>query len=231
MNPRERILTIILITFILIASVGGLGYVLYFKPLQERDARLAGLRKSVNDRKEEIQQIQRDLPKLEVWKQLSLPADPDLALREYERFLSELLRESGFEPGKYTIKPQRLSDVKTSAAAQAKGPPYTRLTCQVQSPVALGSLVKFLERFYHTSLLHQVRGLTIKRVTGSSTSGELTVDMTIEALLLGNPESRGRPAAYAVTGMGVWAARYGKVAVPGGLADPPRDYAAISGQN
>lgn len=234
MNERERALTIILLVFILVAGGGSLGYFLYWKPLQEREGRLAILREEVRKRREEVQQIQRDLPRLELWKNQALPADQNLALREYERFLAEILRESGFEPGKFTIKPQRAAESRAATGAAGKsqaGPGYSRLTFTVQTNAPLNKIVAFLERFYHTSLLHQIRGLTLTRTTDSSRTKELRVDLTIEALILPAPESKARPAAFAVLGSGVWAARFGKAVTPGGLAVPLRDYAAVAANN
>lgn len=231
MNPRERVLAGILIAFILLAGGGGLGYMFYLKPLKERETRLAALRDEVEKKRAEVQQVQRDLPKLELWKNLSLPADPDLALREYERFLSQMLRESGFEPTKTTIKPQRAAEVRSSPSAQAKGPGYSRLTFNVQTTAALGKVVRFLERFYDTALLHQVRGLTLTYTVDSAKTGDLRVDLTIEALVLPAPETRARPAAYAVAGTAAWAARFGKAVPPGGPAREPGDYLAVADHN
>ena len=232
MNSRERFLTYLLLGLVCVFAAVALGYFFYWSPLQAREFRLKTLREDWEKRDGEIRQIRQALPKLERWKQLSLPADLDLARREYEGYLTDLLRDSGFIPGTFTVTPPRAAESKTAAAGTAKGPNYTRLKYTVSAPAALGQLVTFLERFYRTNLLHRIQGLNLKRGTGSAASGQLTVELTIEALALGNPESRIRPVTYALVGSLPWAARManGPVATSS-LAVPPRQYAAIAANN
>lgn len=233
MSTRERLLAYVLLGVILVVGVGFFGYLLYLSPLRDRETRLASLSDELDKKGREIEQIQRDLPRLERWKQLSLPTDLDLARREYERYLTLLLRESGFDAGSYTITPPRGADTKTpTAAQQAKGPPYTRLSYTLKAPATITQVVAFMERFYRTPLLHQIHRFTLKRTTNSAQAGKLDFDLTIEALVLGVPESKGRPVAYIAVGSGVWAARtVNRVPINTLANTPPRDYGSIAARN
>jgi hypothetical protein len=230
MNPRERILAVVLLLLIVVVGGGFLGYLFFRTPLREKEARLATLTQDVEKSETQLRQVQQDLPKLTRWQQISLPGDLDLARREYERFLTEMLRESGFAPGSYTVISPKTTEVKTSAAA-AKKSPYTALTFKVQAPANLGQFVTFLERFYHTTLLHQIKNLVLKRDTNSTRSGQLLVDLTIEALVLTGTQGKVRPVAYAVLGTAAWASRTANRLGTNGLAVPPRDYREIADHN
>ncbi len=230
MNARERTLAVVLL--VLIVGIGGgfFGYVLYLSPLRDRDNRLNTLRADVEKKEGEIRQIQRDLPKLERWQQLSLPTDQELARREYERYLIDILRESGYAPGSYTVTPPKTVDVRMTAAAARKAA-YTPLAFKVKMPTNLTQLVGFLSRFYGTTAMHQIKTMTVKRNTTSTQNGLLDVDLTIEALVLTGPQSKVRPVAYAVAGAAVWAARPANRLGTVALADPPRDYTLVAAHN
>src|SRR5262245_43091711 len=205
MNARERTLAIVLL--VLIVGVGGgfFGYVFYLSPLRDRDNRLNTLRAELEKKEGEIRQIQRDVPKLERWQQLGLPADLDLARREYERYLTDILRESGYAPGSYTVTPPKTVDVRMTAAAARKAA-YTPLVFKVKMPTNLTQLVSFLDRFYATTAMHQIKTMTVKRNTSSTRTGLLDADLSIEALVLTGPPGKARPVAYAVAGAVAWAA-------------------------
>ncbi len=130
------------------------------------------------------------------------PADnarADLAQREYEDWLNTTLKVSGFAAADVTIIPKK-PDAKSAPQLATKKPIYTRLLFSVQLQGDLASLVDFMERFYKVRLLHQIRNLTITKplrpaaaaVAGvaATPSVDLTVDMTIEALVLDTAEKR-----------------------------------------
>jgi hypothetical protein len=78
-----------------------------------------------------------------------------------------------------------------------KKPVYSTLTFTVDATGELTSIVAMLEDFYRTPLLHQVKALTIKPAAGdrrgpaAAASRELTVKMTVEALLIDGAPRRG----------------------------------------
>jgi hypothetical protein len=167
-----------------------------------------------------------------MWPKISLPAaarpgvvaqdtaHADLARREYEEELSKLLRQSGFDAGSFTIVPKP-PDSKSGPTLANKKPIYTRLEFAVQLKGDLASLVDWMERFYKLRLLHQIRNLSIQRPVDSArnaNTGDLDINMTIEALVLDTAEVR-------------------KTLVPDKppelppLLTPGRQYASIAGKN
>src|SRR5262249_6656618 len=108
--------------------------------------------------------------------------------------ISELLRESGFTPGAFSVTPPKDVDTKSSPTLAArKDPIYTRLTFSVQAPGELKNIVDFLERFYETPLLHGIKTISIRRPQTSGPQqrpGELDFTLTIDALIITGVDSR-----------------------------------------
>ncbi len=212
MNRRERILAL---TVLIVAVVVGGGVLFKFLfldalaaiRLQVNDAeqdlnKKTAEEKKLNDDREAI--VARD-PRLEQWQRLSLPEDKnqEQELKEgksleeirkhheesiqvsYERFLTELLRLSGFNSVKVTPAP---ADRKGGPILTGKTPAYTKLSFAVQGQAALDGVVRMLQEFHRTPLLHEVRSMSLKK--GSSNRGDLDVDMTVEALLVTGAEKR-----------------------------------------
>src|SRR5207253_2559846 len=80
-------------------------------------------------------------------------------------------------PASVTITPR---PPESSKARQGKGPPYTALSFTASGRARLEGVVRMLEAFHRTRLLHKVRNLTVTKKTGSK--GELEVSLTAEAL-------------------------------------------------
>jgi hypothetical protein len=251
MNPRERLLAMIILGAVVLGGGAFLYHRLVLEPLQDRDDSIALLKEENEQKRERIQKVLADRPKLERWRQLSLPGDADLARREYEKYLRDLLRKSGAEAEKFGVisKP---GDSRSSPVVPGKGPVYTRLAYTVSGPANLKSLVQLLEQFYRTGLLHQIKTISVQRpaVTGTQQpSGELDITLAIEALSLSDVKSRpsllpgidprllalevvtnlrGGPGGVATV---PWAIGTAGPLGPRILADPPRHYAAIAGKN
>jgi hypothetical protein len=251
MNPRERLLAICLVAVILLFGGGGLYYYLVLGPLQKRTANIRLLEKDIETKEKRIAEIKADLPRLERWRQLSLPADVDVARREYEKYLTSLLQKSGFAQATLIVTPKP-PDVKTVPQLPGKGPIYTRLTYTVAGSANLADLVKALNQFHHTSLLHQIRNLAIRRPLTANTQqrqGDLDINFTVEALIVTGAGRRSELLPGVNTRLlvldVVTALRRGPTGValapwtvlptgplgPGTLADPPRNYAAIAGKD
>jgi hypothetical protein len=188
------------------------------------------------------------MPRLERARLLSLPPDVDLARREYEKYVSELILESDFQPGSVivTAKP---ADAKSTPQVTGKGPIYTRLPFTITGHGTLASLTKFLERFYRTGLLHEIKSLAIARPLTAGpqqAQGELDINMTAEALIVTGVQSRTRllpeidrrlvaldviaGMAQAPVGLGLAGHLLGPTGPlgPGVLAEPARKYDAIA---
>jgi hypothetical protein len=212
MNPRERILAVGLLVVVFVGG-GAFLYLKVFLPeLEDRRAGIEKLGKDIQERKDKIAQIQAQKVNLDKARHLSLPPDVDLARREYENYLSNLLKESGFAPGSFRVIPEQ-PDVNSSPKLPGKKEPiYTSLPFSVQAHGDLASLVEALDHFYETSLLHRVKSLTIQRpLTGSGPpqqqqpqrpgmpgmpggqqqrAHDLDINFTVEALVLAGAPPR-----------------------------------------
>ena len=93
----------------------------------------------------------------------------------YERFLFDLLRRSGFAAIKVTPTP---ADRKGGPILTGKTPAYTKLSFAVQGQSSLAGVVRMLQDFHRTPLLHEVRSMTLKK--GPSAKGDLDVNLTVE---------------------------------------------------
>ena len=95
---------------------------------------------------------------------------------------------SGFSPSTIKVTPAP-ADRKGGPILSGKTPAYTKLSFTVQGQAALDGVVRMMQEFYHTPLLHEVRSLTLTK-KGSSNKGDLDVNMTIEALMVTGAEKR-----------------------------------------
>jgi hypothetical protein len=248
MNPRERILAMAVLFIVVLAGGAFLFHLFFLAPLSERAASIASLQLDIERRQERISQVEADMPRLERARFLSLPADVDLARRDYEKFLSQLIFESDFTPGSITVT-AKPADSKNAPQIVGKGAVYTRLSFSVNGHGKLASLVKFLEKFYRTGLEHQIKSLAISRpLTANPQQGadELDINMTAEALILAGAEKRNQlmpgidrrlamvdvclGLAQLPVGLGMLAQTAGPTGPngPGVLAEPARNYDAIA---
>jgi hypothetical protein len=193
MNPRERLLAAVIVGVVVLAGSGFLSNTLFLKPLKDRNITLDQLAKSIEEKEEHIREVVAQRPKLELWQQLSLPADVIPSQREYEKFLTDIMLGSGFRAGSFPITPQAAD--KGSLTIPGKGPIYTKLPFSVQAHGTLKNLVQMLTRFYKASLLHQIKSLTIARPLvpnpqQQQQQGELEINFKVEALVLAGAEKR-----------------------------------------
>lgn len=251
MNPRERLLAIGLLSFVLVGGGVFLFNLFYLVPLGERETRLAALRQDNAKKEEQIQAVLAAKPRLERWRQLSLPADQDLARREYAKFLGDLCRDSGFAPGNFTIVPKPVDIRSSPTLPNKKEPIFIRLAYTVQAHAELAAITRWLRRFYQTPLLHQVSNLSVQRplTGGSKAAEELSLNLTVEALVMNGAEKRPRllpevdrrlvaldvlttllqgPGALALV---PWTVSPAGALGPGLLAHAPEAYALIPAKN
>lgn len=162
---------------------------LFWGPLQERKAKAEELEKKADDKSVRRQQILADLPRLERWKQLSLPSDVELARREYQSYLEHLTRESGISGRNVTVTAkanEKPVEAKGATLQAAKLPVYTHLSFTVNFKSSYANLFRFLLAFYKTSLLHQIKTLSVQRPANSGTqkTTDLETTMTIDAVIV-----------------------------------------------
>ncbi|MBL8794196.1 MAG: hypothetical protein JNM56_09840 [Planctomycetia bacterium] len=251
MNPRERTLAIALLGVVVVLGGGFLLLKMLIEPIRDKDGGITLMRQEIEKKRDEIRKIQAEKAKLERWKQMSLPADVDLAQREYEKYLSDLVRQSKFAAGVSRVIPPQQIDTRSGLVPGKKEPVYIKLTYTVETHGDLLSLSSFLERFYRTGLLHQIKNIALQRPltggTGQRADG-LDIKLVVEALVLQGADPRAYLAPVdqrllvmdALNGMRrgpVGLSLVPAVAGPGGplggrkLAETSRQYASIAGKN
>jgi hypothetical protein len=226
----------------------------FWKPLTARDARIASLTDELEEQETTILRGKKEKPRLDRWRQLSLPPDFDAATRAYYQYLNNLMLQCGFPPGTFTVTPPKVDEQRSSKMlAGKKQPVYTSLVFQVNSENArMSYLAPMLEGFYRTPLLHEIKSLTIEvpSVAGpSQAKDDLQIKMTIEALIVAGADQRNyllpnidrRLVALdtftalqgGVPGLALaaWAAGPTGPEGPGELAQPPRNYLAMADKN
>ena len=108
----------------------------------------------------------------------------DFARREYAKYLHQSLSSSHFAAGA-TVTP-KAADARTNTlqpGVRRAEPVYTRLVFDVKGQATLRGLVGLLQRFYHTSLLHKIDKLQVRKpvtLNNQQRTNELNVEMQIE---------------------------------------------------
>ena len=186
MNRRERILAMAALAVVILAGGGFLFKFLFLDALALVQAQIAAAQTDIDNKKAELskeetdqQTIKRRDPRLSQWQHLSLPDDKNLSQEiknghtpeeaqkrhedivqvEYEQFLRDLVVSSGFSQN--SIKVSAATDRKGGPILTGKTPAYTKMSFTVQGQAGFDSVVRMLEDFYHTPLLHEVRSLTL----------------------------------------------------------------------
>jgi len=192
MTQRERTLAFLLLPPLLLFGGGFLVYQLWIEPLRQRDNQIQTLEHDIDDKWNTVKRIKEKKKELDRLKPASLPADADLARREYEEELSKLLRNSGFEAGTFSVTPKPIDSKTSPTLAKNKPPIFIRLVFTIQAKGELLSLVQFMEKFYSKRLLHQIRNFTLQRpiTADRNRPNEIDVNMTIEALVLDVAQQR-----------------------------------------
>jgi hypothetical protein len=250
MNPRKRLLIVVVLTVAILAVGAFFLNNVFLAPLGELDTSLLKLQQEVAEKELRVAKIEAAKARVERLKELSLPSDVEFSRREYENYLSDLFADSGFPPGSVSITPKQIE--KSNLVMPDKRPVYVRLPFTITARATLANLVEMLEQFYRTSLLQQIKTLSIQRVstTGAQAlqaqQGELEIHMVVEGLVVAEAEKRDRllPALnkrllaldvvaalrHAPVGLGqvLWAAGPAGPAGPHLLAQPPRQYASIA---
>jgi hypothetical protein len=182
-------------------------------------------------------------PRLAAWNEISLsPMNPVLAKTkgltpeerksrhlshlqvDYERYLDGLMRGSGFAADSIVIT-AKAPERKGNPILSGKVPVFERLGFTVSGRAKLEGVVRLLQTFHAADLLHQIRNISLALIPApagagrSSSSGNLQVSMTIEALMVRGAQERTTlsPAL-------------GKTR-PKSLAQPNRQYADMTAKN
>jgi hypothetical protein len=254
MTRREKVLATTLL--ILLVGMGGLAsfYFFIYEPLATAEAQYASAQEQLSKKRGELSQeeaqikgVMRVNPRLSQWQKISLPPrdpegkkaglSPEVQKRnhlarmqvEYERYLRELMRSSGFRADSIAVSHTQ-PDTKTKLnTPKGKEPTYERLAFGAAGKGTKDALVKMLAEFHKEPLLHQVRKLAVavanpaaggpRRGGPPVTEGLLDVNLTVEALLVNGAEERAslKPAPLSYP--------------PRVLAEPGRNYQMLAKRN
>src|SRR5262249_55055321 len=154
MNPRERILAMVVVGVVLLCGGVFLFNQMFLGPLKARDKNISTLQEEIDKKRTQVAKAVAGQAKLTRGRQTSLPRDVYLAQRKYEEYLSELLFKSGFARDKTKVITQN-ADSRTSPQLTGKKPVYTVLPFLVEATGTEENLVKMLEGFYRTGLFHK----------------------------------------------------------------------------
>jgi hypothetical protein len=195
MSPRERILAIVVLSVVIVGFCGFMVQAFVLSPLQKSGDAITALQDQIEKKTARVKEIQAEEPSLERWKSVSLPSDINVSRLEYDKWLTNLVQRKGFVNATVTPKPVDLKTgvTATGQAAAKAAPVYAKYGYSVSGRATLANLVNFLEEFYSTGLLHQVRSISIQRpVTqvAQQRRNELDINLTIEALSLTNADMR-----------------------------------------
>jgi hypothetical protein len=167
-NQNKRLLVLLGITLGicgLLAAFWFLGVGPYLDKLKAVNA----LESEVREKKLTLLDMQGETAKLRMMQVQSLPADADLAKREYDLVLMKLLRESG-NTG-FTVNPD------PNASRDKKGIPlidsskkasyaYQKVVFNIRIPKTdLASVTEFLRRYYSMPLHQQITRIELKKLS------------------------------------------------------------------
>lgn len=186
MTQRERSLLRVLL---LVVGVGGGAFLLYqflIAPLQRHDRTIASLMDEIEAKDARVKAINRDRKRLEQWKVMSLPTDPETASLEYAKFLEPLFTRNGLQLDDYKV-----SLPKAPKAGPGPKPTYSGMTVSIKARGELAGFAKMMDAFQKTPLLHRVKSLTLARPEGKKDDRGLTAQLTVEALTLPGAAKRG----------------------------------------
>ncbi len=188
MQRREQLLLGGLLAAVVIWQ--GSGYVAsaIFGPFQTKSEELVRLKKSVSQKEDSMVLLARATKTLERATSISLPPDaveknrrPDAltAQRLYQTWLTDMAELCEFESTKVT-------PVRT----MAKGDVYVAVLVKLEAQPRYGQLVRFLDQFYRTNLMHRITSMHIT-AKEFELDPYLTVTLEAEGLaLVGAPPRR-----------------------------------------
>jgi len=139
-------------------------------PLEERQEKAASLEKKIKKKKRELNAARKEIEKLEVWENQSLPANIERASSLYRAWLFGIVERAGLTQ----------TNVDSGAAVKRQNS-YHSLSFSVKGRGTLEQMKDFLYEFYSADQLHQTRSLTD---TPLKSLGALDMSVTIEALVL-----------------------------------------------
>ena len=175
MQPREKIILGVLLTFVVIWQGSGWASSIIFGPFQERSETLERLKKSVTEKEDQMMMLARAGKSLKEARLISLPPDggklkrPDAsnAERLYQRWLTDVGELCEME------------DLKvTPAGRMVTGNAYVSVKVKLEADAHYEQIVRFIDLFYRTNLLHRISQL---HITSAESDGDPYMRVMLEA--------------------------------------------------
>jgi len=201
MTRKQRNLAVLLGLLVFSLTLGAF-YWVGVKPYLETQKAIQTAEFENATRRLELAEVFKQNQELKKFQQLSLPADQELAKREYDILLSKMLRDSGakgflvnYEPG----LSKETRSVPLIDAAKKTSFAYKRLVYKIDIPKSdISSVTEFLRRFYTVPLLHEIKGIKLTKNNASLAEDktpqkertDITANITVEALILDNAVAR-----------------------------------------
>jgi hypothetical protein len=153
-------------------------------PLLAYNQEINELTGKVSAKQLELMKNLREKQQVERWKALSLPTDPNLAEREYDKYLSDLMTRCEIDVQTKRSK-VRLAEARGGPGG-AKKLPYTPVEFNITAKAPLEAVVKMLGLLQTTPLDQKVRDLTLTPLDDKKPGGPLLMTLIVEALIHDN---------------------------------------------
>jgi hypothetical protein len=167
MRQSEKILLAILVLGLLAWQGGRLVNRLLFDPIRRSRAELARLDEQIAEQKDQAAEFSGVESRLQRWRERSLPPEPLTAQRLYQRWLTDLAHDCGFES--LRVFPDQV---------RRKSDACTGVVVSVDASARLSQLCLFLSRFYRTDLAQQI---TLLSIDSTQDRGDPILRVTIMA--------------------------------------------------
>ena len=201
MNRNKRLLVLVG-CFLAFLGILAAFWFLGVDPFRTKLRQVVDLESEANERRGTLLDMKTENLKLKQLQVESLPADADMARREYTVLLMRLLKESGNT--KYTVNPDE------GAAREKKGIPlidagkkesyaYRRMVFNIRIPKTdLASLTEFLRLYYSMPLHQQISHLEMKKISADLASdkrplkerNDIDATITTEAIIVDGAPAR-----------------------------------------
>ncbi|HEX5269477.1 MAG TPA: hypothetical protein VFW33_03270, partial [Gemmataceae bacterium] len=185
-------MAVFLIVLIVFAGGGFFGYQFVYVPWNARKKQLAELQSMEQSKLLRRAELEKQRSRLARFTSLSLPGDQETARLEYERYLTQLFNRYTITNGR-SITPQPVDTKSSPTIGPNKEPIYTKLSFRVKTYATMANLMAFMDDFYRTGLMHEIRNVSIQRqgtTKPDARPDELDVTMTIEALIVAGADKR-----------------------------------------
>lgn len=148
----------------------------YEQPLDRLNTRLDGLVTREKKIKTTALEARRDIKRLDVYNELSLPYDAEQARARYQQWLLELIDRHQMTQASVDPAQPRTIDVRNRTRSGSRTV-ATRFPFQLRARTTLARLTEFMQEFMQAGHLHKITAMTL-----NPTGSEVDITLSIEAL-------------------------------------------------